>query len=497
MTSQPSSSSQAVAPGSACPRIRHAPERCGLVGATTVATARNVGLGLDPWQADVIEDAQSVNSLGKWLTPRVAVSVPRQNGKGAIIEAIEVAFLLGVYPEAKLLIHSAHEFKTAQNGFQRLLSYFETIPALARAREEGRVKIGTAAAREFITVDGRTVRFLARSKGSGRGFSADILILDEAQELAEEVFAAILPTVSARPNSQIWLFGTPPSPTMNGEVFTRFRETALEGKDSRLAYFEWSPAEDDAYEDPRTWAACNPAFGLRISEDAIRDEFYAMDEETFCRERLGQWDGVASLSVIPEDAWAALASQTDPTGRVAFAVDISPDRSRASIGVAGHTPDGRVMVQAIENRKGTGWVVPRLAELASRWQYVAVVVDLGGPAASLLPDMKAARIRRVLTINTREVAASCGQFYDLALGSPGGVDSDGYPTEPTPPRLAHPDQPVLNDALLAARKRPLGDSWAWHRKSTSADITPLVAVTFAAYGLASKPARGPSRVVVL
>lgn len=475
-TSSPTTTSPKALPfilGEAPPRIAQAPARAGKVASKVVGLAKNVGLGLDPWQRDVILDAQSVDPIsGLWCTPRVAVSVPRQNGKGAIIEAIEIAFLLGVYgPDAKLLIHSAHEFKTAQNGFQRLLSYFDTVPALARAREEGRVKIGTAAAREFVTVDGRTVKFLARSKGSGRGFSADLLILDEAQELAEDVFAAILPTVSARPNAQIWLFGTPPSPTMSGEVFTRFRESAITGKDARLAYFEWSATDEDDFECPSTWAKTNPAFGLRIREDSIRDEFFAMDEETFCRERLGMWDGVASLAVIPEDTWNALAGETDPEGRVVFAIDVSPDRSRASIGVAGLLPNSeRVMVQTIENRKGTGWIVPRLQELTARWPHIMVVLDAGGPAASLLPELKRAKIRRVHTITTRDVVSACGAFFDAAMQG----------------ALSHPDQPVLNEALASARKRPLGDAWAWHRKDTATDITPLVAVTFAAYGLSIK-----------
>lgn len=489
MTSSTTSSKRLLALGETCPRIRQAPafgdEK---VGAVVPKFAAACGLRLDPWQKDVIRDAMKVDPLtGLWLTPRVAVTVPRQNGKGAIIEALEVAFLLGAFPEARLLIHSAHEFKTAKNGFDRILSLVESHPKLAEAKNDGRLKVGISTAREFVSFTDkhgvtRTIKFLARSKGSGRGFSADILILDEAQELAEDTFAAILPTVSARPNPQIWLFGTPPSPTMNGEVFTRFRDGALEGKDDRLAYFEWSAGPDDAYEDPATWAKCNPAFPMRISEDAIRDEYASMDEETFCRERLGQWDGVASLRVIPEDSWAAIASEADPTGRVCFAIDISPDRSRASIGVAGHIASDRVMVQAIENRKGTGWIVPRLVELTARWPHVSVIVDLGGPAASLLPELKRAGVRRVTTINTREVAASCGAFYDAAMQG----------------RLAHPDQPVLNDALASARKRPLGDSWAWHRKSTAADITPLVAVTFALFGLSQKPATAsPPRAVVL
>lgn len=462
-------------PGEAPPRIKHAPAGFDTSRALKVPKAAALcGLELDPWQRDTLRDAMQMEG-GRWVTPRVGVAVARQNGKGAIIEAIEVAFLLGVFSEARLLIHSAHEFKTAQNGFQRLVALCESNKTLAEAKADGRLKVSVAAAREFVSyVDKkgvtRTVKFMARSKGSGRGFSADFIILDEAQELSDQVWAAMLPTISARPNAQVWLFGTPPDETMNGEVFTRFRQNALAANDPRLAYFEWSAADEDDFASPLTWAKSNPAFGKRILEESIRDEFMSMDEDTFCRERLCMFDGAGALSVIPEDTWAALAGETDPDGRVVFAIDVAPDRQRASIGVAGLLKDDRVMVQAIENRKGTGWIVPRLKELTERWPYLMVVLDSGGAAASLLPELKRAKVRRVTVIGASDVVRACGGFYDAAMQS----------------TLSHPDQPVLNEALAAARKRPLENAWAWQRKDTTADITPLVAVTFAAYGLSLK-----------
>jgi hypothetical protein len=39
--------------------------------------------------------------------------------------------------------------------------------------------------------------------------------------------------------------------------------------------------------------------------------------------------------------------------------------------------------------------------------------------------------------------------------------------------------PELKAALKGASKRSLGDSWAWARKSSAVDISPLVAVTLA------------------
>src|SRR5690606_30440791 len=127
---------------------------------------------------------------------------------------------------------------------------------------------------------------------------------------------------------------------------------------------------------------------------------------------LGMWDGAASLQVIPEDTWAALVSQLDPQGRVAFALDVSPNRDYASIAVAGFVAGGEVAsVQVVDNRRDTGWVATRLAELTSRWRYSAVVLDSGGPAASLLPDLRQARVKRVHTITARDVVQACGEFY--------------------------------------------------------------------------------------
>ncbi|WP_211239991.1 hypothetical protein, partial [Promicromonospora kroppenstedtii] len=96
------------------------------------------------------------------------------------------ASVLGAFPDAKLLVHSAHEFKTAKNGFDRILSPVPVSPGAPEGRADRRLVVKTANAQESLSFDGRTIKFFARSKNSGRGFSADLLILDEAQELSED-----------------------------------------------------------------------------------------------------------------------------------------------------------------------------------------------------------------------------------------------------------------------------------------------------------------------
>jgi phage terminase large subunit-like protein len=465
------------------PRVRLAPHAAENSWQDVVDLAAAYGLVLDEWQENVLEGALGERRDGQWAASRVGVSVPRQNGKGGIIEARELAGLL-LFDE-RLLIHSAHEVKTAMDGFRRVRGYFENYDDL---RKKVRRIVQTNGQEGIELTDGSALRFMARSKGSGRGFSADCLILDEAQELSDDTFSAILPTISARPNPQVWLLGTPPSPSMNGDVFGRFRSTGMEGKDSRLFWAEWSAEGDVDLDDPRGWAQANPALGTRIDVESIADERSSMADDTFARERLGMWAGTAGRSVISPESWAEVAdTESVPSDRFALAVDVAPDRSVASVGFAGQRPDGTWHVELDEQRSGVGWLAPYVIRLVeANPQIRAVVIDGASPAASILDDLARAKIK-VTTTNARDMAASCGTFYDGVM--------EGW--------LRHIDQPQLNLALSVARKRSLGDAWAWNRKNAASDITPLVAVTLALWGAQNstvkKPTKSaqPRRVVVL
>ena len=84
--------------------------------------------------------------------------MPRQNGKGAILEAIELAglFLFG----EQLILHSAHEFKTAQEAFRRVLQLVENTDHLRKRVARVRTSHGEEGI-ELTT--GARLRFVARS----------------------------------------------------------------------------------------------------------------------------------------------------------------------------------------------------------------------------------------------------------------------------------------------------------------------------------------------
>jgi phage terminase large subunit-like protein len=473
------------------PQLRSVPAYSQTAGSEAVALARSCGLILDPWQADTLTDAlgeiyDRAVDRWRWAAFRVGVIVSRQNGKGSILEARVLAGLT-LFDE-KLIIWTAHEMKTAMEAFRRVEALIEASPDLRR-RVKRYVRTNGNEGIEFR--NGARLRFVARSKGSGRGFTCDCLILDEAYALTSDQLAALLPTMSAVPNAQIWFTSSPPLDSDTGEVLFRLRDAAM-ANDPRLAYFDWGLQGVDLdnlgdvdLADPRNWATTNPAYGFRISGEFTGQEFSSMDPVAFARERLGIWPArFTGGAVIDLQIWAGLADQKSIHGRdVAFAVDVTPDRSSSSIAVYGRRlgDDEIGHVELVDHRPGTQWVVERLKLLRERWAPVAIGIDSKGPAGSLLLDLEKAGFERpagdekpkrgqLAVMTTTDAAGACGQFVDA-------VNQRGF---------RHIDQGPLSIAVAGAKTRPLGDAWGWARKAASVDISPLCAATVARWAYVSR-----------
>lgn len=477
----------AVPIGAQRPRVSLRPAASDLRDAEDAITlSSSYGLAPDDWQAWTIQGWLARKSNGKLAASRCGIAVPRQNGKNGILEIVELFKLVVL---GRRILHTAHEVKTARKAFLRLCSFFENprqYPELAEVVRDIRRTNGQEA---IYLLNGGSIEFIARSKGSGRGFTVDDLVCDEAQELSEDALAALLPTISAAPSGdpQVILTGTPPAPSMSGDVWTRMRTAGIERKDKRLCWDEWSCDGAVDLDDIQQLINSNPALGGRLSLEVCKDEREAFDDDTFARERLGMWAGANGRSVIDAATWATVKDESSvATDRFALAVDVAPDRSTASIALAGQRPDGLWHIELDEQKNGVGWLVPWLVARCSRNDIRAVVIDGMSPAASIIDDLRQHKIK-VSTTNARDMAAACGTIYDGVM--------EGW--------LRHTDQPQVNVALSVARKRSLGDAWAWNRKNAASDITPLVACTLALWGAQSstvtRPSRAPStrRVVVL
>ncbi|ASU85957.1 hypothetical protein CDO52_00775 [Nocardiopsis gilva YIM 90087] len=480
------------------PRIRVTPPALTSAGQEAVDLAASAGLILDPWQQLALETSLGERADGSWSAFECGLIVGRQNGKGSILEARELAglFLFG----EELIIHSAHEFKTSKEHFRRMERLIKANPDfLARVDRFHR-----SHGEEGVELkDGRRLVFATRTGGGGRGFSGDLIILDEAYNLTDDHMAALLPTLSARPNPQLWYTSSAPDKDLAPcEVLSRVRRRALSGDSSRLAFFEWSadvcdelcPVDCDQHDNPmapETWARANPGFGIRISREFIESERAAMSPEAFARERLSVGNYVVEGNawlVISEEAWTDVRDE-DSTPAVdeplAFGIDVTPDQSYACIAVAGLRGDGLVHVEIagteseLDHRSGTGWVVPRVKELVDRWRPCAVVLDAGGPGGTLMTKFEKAGIE-LTNPSTREYAQACGDLKNSVEPKRGNSST-----------LRHRGQVPLDTAVAGAAKRDLADLWAWNRRGAAVDISPLVAATLAVWGHGKKAHIGP------
>lgn len=463
------------------PRLHVAPRAAKTFGDLAGDLAADYGLTPDPWQRIVLDDWLAVDRVGMWTALTCGLSVPRQNGKNALLEVRE---LFGMVGRGEKILHTAHEVKTARKAFKRLQHFFGTkpedpgakFPELNALVAEVRNVNGQEA---VVLKNGGSVEIVARSKNSARGFTVDVLVMDEAQEMTDDDLEALMPTTSSAPlgNPQ-WIYtGTPPGPRANGDVFTRTRNDAL-GKPKRLAWHEWSADSAVDLDDETEWRRANPALiNGRLQFEVIEGERSRFSDDGFARERLGMWAASLSQYVIDSQSWAAVADETSQAvDRLALAVDVSPDRTVGSVSLAGQRADGSWHVELDEQRNGVGWLAHYVTERCERNPIRTVVIDGASPAASIVDDLRQRGVN-VTTTNAREMAGACGQLYDGVM--------DAW--------LHHIDQPQLNLALSVARKRPLGDAWAWNRKSAASDITPLVAATLALWGAQSSTVTQPKQ----
>lgn len=434
-------------------------------GQDYIDLASSAGLVLDPWQQLVLREGLATRTDGSWAAFEVAVVVPRQCGKSLNLAALMFGTLFLADPELPppLVIFSAHEFKTAQEQFRAMRVLLDRSPSLSR-----RVRsIRTANGSESIELDsGARIKFLARTGGAGRGFSADLVVFDEAFALSPEMLAATLPTLSARNNPQIWYTSSAGLPA--SEQLAALRARGIAGDDPGLAYFEWSAEEADDPADPETWYKANPALGIRIHEHFVAAEQRALPPEQFARERLGIWvEAGTEHPVVPPNLFDALNVGVREMDKPVFSVEVGLDRHTV-LAAAWHS-GGREHVEVVEDRPGTDWVVARCGELTAKYGSPLTVVDAATEAGSLVRELEMAGCRTLRVDSTQRIAA-CGRFQETALTA----------------RLSHAGDPALYHALANARWKDAGDgARVFSRRRSAGSIGELYAVALALHGLAN------------
>jgi hypothetical protein len=426
-----------------------------------------------PWQEQVLDVALELNEDGSFAYRDVTLTVPRQNGKSTLL--LSLALTRALADPRQSIKYSAQHGAAAR---QKMID--DWLPALKRSPLARYFTPRLTSGHEALLFEnGSSLGLVASTEKSGHGSTVDLGILDEAFAHPDaRVEQSVRPAMLTRPRAQLWVVSTAGtmslSPYLWGKVEAG-RQLVDAGVTSSSAYFEWSAEESMDPSDPATWRSCMPALGHTITEDVVAADFRAMDTSEFRRAMLNMWVTSRVDPVVPMDAWNALTDpHSSPLDPLRFAFDVTPDRSRSTIAVAGKRDDGLIHLEVADHRPGTGWVVERLAELTRKHASIGVYCDAAGPAGSLLSDLAHAGVD-VTVVSAKEHAQACGSIYDAVVQG----------------TIRHLGTIELASALDGAVKRPLGDAWAWSRKSSSVDISPLVACTLALWGVQTQDDSAP------
>lgn len=454
------------------------------LGTAAARIAEKLGQPLMPWQQEVLDTALEVEN-GQFVYREVIITVPRQSGKTTSVLSLILARAL--MRERQNIIYTAQSRADARKKWSE-----DWLPVLELSPFSEHFTTRKANGDEaLIFQNGSRQGLVAGTKKSGHGSTLDLAIVDEAFAQADSrLEQALKPAMITRntlphPGAQLWVVSTAGtmamSPYLWGKV-ERGREIAASGLNSAVAYFEWSAGEDEDPADEETWWRCMPALGRTATIEAVRADFMSMDLHEFMRAYLNMWTTISLDPAIPVADWVALADpQMDTTGLpVTLAIDVTPDRQHSSVAASGwigrenESGQPQQFVEVIRHAHGTDWVAPFVETLVNSNDVQAVIVDPAGPVNSLIKPLNDRGVQ-VQSVQARELAEACGQFYD-------GVAEH---------LIVHPGQQVVTTAIDGGAKRLIGDGpWAWGRKNSGVDISPLVAVTLAYWAAKSQLGSG-------
>lgn len=448
-----------------------------------------------PWQRDAADVGCEVDpETGLPAYREVIITVPRQHGKTTLFLSWQLNRCLS--PRWAQPQRSAFTAQSGKDARDKWLD--EIFPLIRKSRKLKPLiaRIYEGMGNEYIRfTNGSILRLLSTSTSSGHSKTLHQAVLDEIWHDADgRREQGLRPAMLTVADAQILVCST--AGTDASVVYDRkiqLGRAAVEQDSGRgIAYIEysapdgWDPMDEASYFGfmpalcPAPPCRCGSGkWRHTVTMDVIRSERASMQPAEFARAFGNIPDrssGAGMWTVISEAAWGGLADvESHPVPRVVLAAAFSHDQSHAAVGLAGWRPDGQLHIELADYRPGTSWTVPRLVDMNARHEPIGVVVDEGGHESVVIKDLEAAGVP-VIKIGTRGVTQAYAEFIQDATDSK---------------RLRHRSQADLNDALAIAVPRDVGDGGqAWGRRKSAGDISPIVSVTNAAWGLRAKTAEG-------
>jgi hypothetical protein len=395
-------------------------------GEACITFAKDIlGITLFPWQEWFLNHALELDATGEFYRFRIIICmVARQNGKTTVENILALWHMYSL--ESGLVIGTAQNLDRSEEAWKDCLALAEMqddLDEMIEDRNFGHPK--------FFNLDnGCEYKVVAATGKGGRGFSGDLILLDELREhRVFDAWAAVTNTMNARPFAQAYAFSNAGDATgvvlryqralahrelgwpdgdddadvlgSDADVFAGLDEIDLpEGWDEiTTGFFEWSAHPDAKRTDVWALAQANPSLNhteVTFNCPTTRSLLAALrttpplefDQEVLCRFVPGAEGGP-----FPEGQWDATVDAEATPGEdaeIVVCVEISERRELAYVSRAGRYADnGRdVAVVGISEEIDPSKIIAHL--IATRETYRGLVIrsESGAPTVNLLEDLK-------------------------------------------------------------------------------------------------------------
>jgi hypothetical protein len=478
------------------------------LGFSAIAFAEKMlRIKLFPWQRWLLIHGLELNPDGSYRWRIVIVEVARQNGKTLVEIVLALWHMYAL--RSHTVIGTAQNLDNAEKAWKEAVSLAQSDEELAELIPNDGIYLGHP--KQFMIVhneDGQELTSEYRVTADGRGFSGDLILMDELREHQNwDAWAAVTNTMNARPKAQCWTFSNAPNAlgvvlryqralahrelgwpdddediqgAILGEIAVLPEFEGMPEVEFDTGFFEWSMAPGLPRNHPDGLMHANPSCnhteitdncptwrtlisGLRNSPAQVAEA------EICCRETTigiggpfpeGSWDATTNAQARPADG-----------AKIAVCVEVSNRREHTFITRAGIAADGKAVVGVAMDSAGTDWVIDYLKEHRKTFASVVVRSGAASPVQSLLDEMRKARLP-VTEWKGIEIAAAHGQMFDRLRDS----------------TIEHLPHGGLDTAATSAIERILpGGGWVVDHNKSPTDVASLLAAIGAVWGVANLP----------
>jgi hypothetical protein len=497
------------------------------LGYMVIDFAENIlHVGLFPWQKWLLVHMLELGDDGNFRFRKVVVLVARQNGKSTLSKVLALWFIIvWGWP---LVLGTAQDLETAEEIWEGAVSLVEEDRELRKMLRGVRRVNGQ---KSLVLKSGKRYKVKAANRRAGRGFSGNLIMLDELREHQSwEAWAAITKTTNAQGSEAMVLalsnagdltsvvlrylrkmahaaIGDPDGinkdlltegPTVaelqdvaeeDGEEFDEEDLEEYEQDPDTLALFEWSAPPGCSKWDRQAWAQANPSLGWNPNhtQSILASDCEIDPEPIFRTEDLCQWSEGTLDGPFPPGSWEKSRNtpETGPDGRqvvrqedrivgpVKAGIHQSIDRKRVYVAFAGHRADGVAQVEVVAERLGSDWVRDWLMNEKRRDRITAVTGQTNGsPVSPLMKDLDEDDTFTIPVVKWSggDLTAGWAKVYDDVRDN----------------KVRHNPQPILDVAAATAVVKIFsGGASIPDDRASPADVAPLMAFT-AAYWLLSE-----------